>query len=106
VKTNNKKLMLKKALEKLGYRVYFSQGKLKLSRPWSASLGVDWYTFREAYWLSKAIAGAGKTVNPTKRIAKSQTQGLIRAKVRDRIKTEIEDISISPKEVFEPWGYE
>jgi hypothetical protein len=103
---NSKKLKLKKALEKLGYRVYFSQGKVKLSRPWSSTNGVDWFTFREAYRLSKGIAGSGKTVNPAKHIAKRQTQGLIRAKIRDVIKTETEDISVSPKEVFEPWCYE
>ena len=106
MKPTNKKLELKQALEKLGYKVYFSKGKVKLIRPWQAGSGVDWYTFREAYQMVKCLAGSGKSVHPEKRRAKEQTSGRVRTKIRDQLKTDQEDVACFPKQVFDVWKYD
>ena len=105
MKLNKTQTDLKARLEKLGYRVYFKDGKARLSYPTYAR-GCETLTFREAYNRAKNLAGKGKSVNKCRKLAKEISKGVVRAHVRDQIHKGLDDVYYSPKEACDPWIYD
>lgn len=105
MKLNKTQTDLKTRLEKLGYRVYFKDDKVRLSYPTYAR-GCETLTFREAYNKAKDETGKGKSVRQYMKHVKEISTGVIRAHVRDQIHKGLDDIHYSPKSACDPWKYD
>ena len=106
MKINKTNQDLKTRLEKLGYRVYFADNKIKLFCPWRAGYGLETYTFREAYRLSKGIAGNGKSVRPWNKSVKDISKRGVRANIRQQIHRGEDKPFFPPKLAADPWSYD